>query len=203
MLTKTADDWFAENMRARREAIGLSQAGLARLMTHKGHEGIHQTTIARMERGDRVVRLSEAETIAGLLNTNLPSLLLPRVSVLSQVEDRLGELGKRHKQLRDQTVDYEITRAQLKLAVQAVQQVLDGGGGLSEEDRDELFSSYSREYLGSRLDRARHWLEQSAVDVAQAEMVFANAAAAEVLEGASESSPVIFVDTGEGPSDDE
>nr|WP_225911130.1 helix-turn-helix transcriptional regulator [Dermacoccus sp. Tok2021] len=202
-MTKTADDWFAENMRARREAIGLSQAGLARLMTYEGHEGIHQTTIARMERGERVVRLSEAETIAVLLNTNLQTLLLPRVSVLSQVEDRLGELGIRHKQLRDQTVDYEVARAQLKLAVQAVQQVLDGGGGLSEEDRDELFSAYSREYLGSRLDRARDWLEQGAVDVVQAEMVFANAAAAEVLEGASESSPVIFVDTGDGPSDDE
>lgn len=179
MLKKTADDWFAENMREWREARGISQAELAQRLTGLGHAGIHQTTIARMERGNRVVRLSEAESIAKILGATIGMLTMPRVQVLQEVERELAQLVDLHKQLRGDTVNFEIARTRVDLAVEDVQHFLDGSDGLDEDSRAEVLRAFSEEYLSERLAEAARWTLQSAEEVVSAEMPYAHSQAEE------------------------
>lgn len=59
---------FADNVRRIRELKGWSQGELARRISKLGVEGFHQTTISRIEKGERLVRLGEARSIARALN---------------------------------------------------------------------------------------------------------------------------------------
>jgi len=67
---------FAENMRRYREAKGWSQGELARRVREAGLENFHQTTISRIEKGERPIRLGEARVIAQVLKKSLTRLLL-------------------------------------------------------------------------------------------------------------------------------
>lgn len=60
---------FAENVRARREELGVSQGEIARRMARRGWDGFHQTTISRIEKYERPVRLGEAQALAEVLDT--------------------------------------------------------------------------------------------------------------------------------------
>lgn len=60
----SVDEKIARNVRLARERAGLSQAELAAKLTEAGVAGIHQTTIARIEGGQRVLRLAEALALA-------------------------------------------------------------------------------------------------------------------------------------------
>lgn len=74
---ETDEARFAENMRRRREVNGWSQGELARRMREAGWDAFHQTTISRVENGERPVRLGEARAIAQVLGTGLTMLLQP------------------------------------------------------------------------------------------------------------------------------
>jgi transcriptional regulator with XRE-family HTH domain len=64
---------LAENVRARRKALGLSQEALADLC------GLHRTYIGSVERQERNVSLSTLEALSGALGLQVPDLLTPRV----------------------------------------------------------------------------------------------------------------------------
>lgn len=66
---------FREHMRELREAMGLSQAELARRIRAKG-PAFHQQTVARIESGDRPVRLNEAFLVAEELAASLDEMTL-------------------------------------------------------------------------------------------------------------------------------
>lgn len=68
---------FAENLIQMREQLGFSQADLVRRLREAGWTGLHQTTISRIEKGERPVRLGEARAIAQLLGTTTERMLLP------------------------------------------------------------------------------------------------------------------------------
>lgn len=68
--------WFGENLRRLREEREISQSGLAREMAEKGF-AFHQTTISRIEAGERPVRLAEAIALASIVGTDIGSLTLP------------------------------------------------------------------------------------------------------------------------------
>lgn len=55
------------NLRKLRQVGGLSQAGLAEKAGRLLGESMHQTTIAKIERGSRAVTIDEAEAIANAL----------------------------------------------------------------------------------------------------------------------------------------
>ncbi|MEW1807919.1 helix-turn-helix transcriptional regulator [Pseudarthrobacter sp. NPDC080039] len=68
----TADeDRFVETMRHIREIQGLSQGELAARLAEAGWDGFRQTTVSRIEKGERTVRLAEAHAIAQVLGTSL------------------------------------------------------------------------------------------------------------------------------------
>ena len=64
---------FAENLRAIREASGMSQGRLADEMAARGWPW-RQQTVTRVENGRRMVRLGEAKAVAEILSTSLDRL---------------------------------------------------------------------------------------------------------------------------------
>lgn len=104
----TDDERFARNMLRRREERGLSQADLVRLLREGGWHGVHQTTISRIEKLERPVRLGEARAISSALGVDMSQLLLtPEDSQLAAdlacARERLEHL---EQVLKNRTVDY-------------------------------------------------------------------------------------------------
>jgi transcriptional regulator with XRE-family HTH domain len=60
-----------------REEQGWSQGELAKRMADSGWEGFHQTTISRIEKGERPVRLGEARGLAKALGALVGQMILP------------------------------------------------------------------------------------------------------------------------------
>lgn len=65
---------FVERITARRESLGISQSELASRMATRGF-AFHQTTVKRIEAGEREVRFSEAIALADSLGANLADLV--------------------------------------------------------------------------------------------------------------------------------
>jgi transcriptional regulator with XRE-family HTH domain len=72
---KWNDDRFGKRVRKEREARELSQAAMAKLLADRGVHPMHPTTLAKIETGERSVRLNEAVEIAELFEMSLDSLL--------------------------------------------------------------------------------------------------------------------------------
>ena len=69
---------FRENLRHHREQHGWSQGELARRLRDAGWSALgHQTTVNRLESGQRAPRLDEALAIARALEADLGTLLAP------------------------------------------------------------------------------------------------------------------------------
>ncbi|TFE78222.1 XRE family transcriptional regulator [Micrococcus aloeverae] len=66
---------FVAAMKRLREESEWSQGEMARRMTELGWKGFHQTTISRIEKGERPVRLGEAQGIAAALNVTVDQMI--------------------------------------------------------------------------------------------------------------------------------
>lgn len=82
---------FVASMKRLREQRGWSQGELARRMAESGWDGFHQTTISRIEKGERPVRLGEAKGIATLLEVPVARMLIPseEANLLQNLSDAL------------------------------------------------------------------------------------------------------------------
>jgi transcriptional regulator with XRE-family HTH domain len=70
---ETADEKLAGNLRALREAAGISQDALAAAMAEHGWPW-HQSTVYRAEKGLQAVKFAEAVDLAAILGTSLDRL---------------------------------------------------------------------------------------------------------------------------------
>lgn len=88
---------FARTVERLREEKGWSQTELARRMQDKGFDGFHQTTISRIEKVSRPVRIGEAIALAAIFERSLEWMYTPTPE-LSDVDfyraalDRLRDL---------------------------------------------------------------------------------------------------------------
>lgn len=69
------DKVFGRRVERLRERHEWSQTELARKMKEKGFSAFHQTTISRVEKGERPVRLGEAVAFSEIFNRPLESML--------------------------------------------------------------------------------------------------------------------------------
>lgn len=93
-LVGEMDKTIGANLRAQRERSGLSQAEVAALASAAGLSSFHQTTIARIERGERPLRATEALMLARILETSLEYLAETGATVSARAElRRMGELS--------------------------------------------------------------------------------------------------------------
>ena len=74
-MQKWADDRFGKRVKAERERRGWSQAEMAKILSDKGLRPMHPTTVAKIEAGDRSVRINEAVGMADLFEVSMDSLL--------------------------------------------------------------------------------------------------------------------------------
>jgi transcriptional regulator with XRE-family HTH domain len=68
-------DYFGERIKAERVSRKWSQSKVAQLLLDKGIDGIYATTIAKLEKNERAVRIAEACALADLFEVSLDSLL--------------------------------------------------------------------------------------------------------------------------------
>lgn len=142
-IRSKVEDHFRERVSAGRKACGWSQAELAKLLTSKGIPGIYATTVAKIESGERAVRINEANALADLLGTTVDDLLgrqepddgtlaFAMVNVASYATTALREVitakeagGTLEAILNDVNERFDVERAHelLTLAQEATQQL--------------------------------------------------------------------------------
>lgn len=112
-----------------REELGWSQGELAKRMSDSGWDGFHQTTISRIEKGERPVRLGEARGLAKALGALVGQMILPaeqgkslrdlELSVMSAEKAATGIASSAQELLGIQTsLKYELEEA-LEISVDA------------------------------------------------------------------------------------
>lgn len=75
-MVRTTDELFGLEVQAQREDKGWSMTEFATRLSNAGLTNFHPTTIGRMERGERPVRLSEAVVIGQVLGSRLDDLIV-------------------------------------------------------------------------------------------------------------------------------
>lgn len=88
---------FVANMRRLREEHGWSQGEMAKRMQDAGWTEFHQTTISRMEKGSRPVRLGEARGIAGVLGAVVDQMTLDEAVAQKLRDLELDLMGLRDR----------------------------------------------------------------------------------------------------------
>lgn len=66
---------FRERVKRERERRGLSQSDLAKQLSAKGIHSIYATTVAKIESGERAVRIDEAAALADLFGVSTDALM--------------------------------------------------------------------------------------------------------------------------------
>src|SRR4051794_39498042 len=93
-----ADARLGQNLKALREAAGLTQAELARHLEDYGFRGMYPQTITRLELGQRSMKTTEAVAIAMVLDVSLQTLCLTEQSVEEMLVSRLVRNADRQLQ---------------------------------------------------------------------------------------------------------
>jgi transcriptional regulator with XRE-family HTH domain len=129
---RLAEDLFVRQMRRRRAALDLSQAELADRVENLGGS-LYQQTIAKIESGQRAVRLTEAALIAEALGSSVSEMLskaigdpessLEKIDIeglLAQVHAAQRHRNEMSEKLRDARDREAQARDQAAIAQQAV-----------------------------------------------------------------------------------
>lgn len=109
------ESWFIENMKTLRERKGWSQGELARNVAALGWDSFHQTTISRIEKGERPVRLAEARGIAAALEASVAQMTSPpsgQVAHLYELQRQSAEVARAAADLHKAAKAYERARSE-------------------------------------------------------------------------------------------
>lgn len=149
-LEKATDLNFAANLRARREAAGISKAEFVRRLADLGWSSAHQTTLTRIEDGERPARLGEARLIARALRVPLHLMMREPevVDLTTRLEQRSYVLTGLAAQIARAATDFVILAQDHETDLEQV-----GGGALPEGiwrfgGRDEAADRLHREVDG-------------------------------------------------------
>jgi transcriptional regulator with XRE-family HTH domain len=73
--TKAGDELFGKRVKEERDRMGWTQAQIAKMLCDIGIRPMHGTTVAKIEAGDRSVRINEAMGFADLFEIPVESLV--------------------------------------------------------------------------------------------------------------------------------
>lgn len=147
-----ADERFAANVKALREERGWSQGELASRLRDAGLESFHPTTVVRMEKGERLVRLGEARVIADVLGTLVGVMVAPgREGLVAQsLMERVNDFAIARNALED-------AASMLALERQILQRELNE---VTASDYEEWADDDLRARIGTVVNRARLELDR-------------------------------------------
>jgi transcriptional regulator with XRE-family HTH domain len=122
-----ASRWFGVNLKFVREKLGESQTGLAKRMADLGFPW-HQTTVSRIEAGERPAQLGEAWALCRLLQVDLKSMIErpSTVRINSMLTNTNMRILKALEQVHLRTREVILARAELEAHIAAAREV----GGL-------------------------------------------------------------------------
>ncbi|WP_336670123.1 helix-turn-helix domain-containing protein [Tsukamurella sp. USMM236] len=153
-LEQVTDRNFAANVKARREAMGLSKAEFVRRLADLGWGSAHQTTLTRIEDSERPARLGEARLMAAALDVPLGTLMQkPEINDLATHLDESEEaLKRRSVEFSHAMFAYEIARRDL---LEARERAKQAGLPLADEQigLSESFPGMVVRSVPSRVDR--------------------------------------------------
>jgi transcriptional regulator with XRE-family HTH domain len=146
------DVHFAANMSRLREAAGVSQAELVQKLRDSGWTNVHPTTISRIEKRERPVRLSEAARIADVLGHNLNHMLArpDRAGVEEELDIAIERVTDCYNRIGQSVYWLIMNRNVLRMRLGEFRAVVDRDN--DERLRDKL--TESEPYLGLRVDNA-------------------------------------------------
>ena len=104
----TMDDQVGRNVKQIRDALGMSQAEVAKGMTDDGCAGFYPQTILKVEKGTRSLKFTEADSLARVLRVPMVNLLYPDDPAASdlveilKMHSRIGTLIQTIKNAREQ-----------------------------------------------------------------------------------------------------
>jgi transcriptional regulator with XRE-family HTH domain len=153
-------DWrdanFAANMVRLRTEAGLSQADFVQKLRTADlgvrWSDVHQTTISRIEKGERQVRFSEAYYIASALGTTPGAMLVPpqKADIKQEMAKLIAEVAESYSVAAAGA--YRLVKARRRL-----RSVIEDARAIAERDDDGRLRGeveHAEVYLGLRLDKA-------------------------------------------------
>lgn len=125
---------FIASLKRLRERRDWSQGELAKRMVASGWEGFHQTTISRIEKGERPVRLGEARGLAAALETSLEHMVMPTsdAEMLEQIHEAIDHAMRLQEAIGLSVKGYLMSQQSLGLLMLNVEKRRDEGE--AEED---------------------------------------------------------------------
>ncbi|WP_195849231.1 helix-turn-helix domain-containing protein [Arsenicicoccus cauae] len=138
----TADERFGREVQRRREQKGWSMTRFASLLTEAGVDNFHSTTVGRIERGERPVRLSEAVAVAQVLDVPLESLIPTDAQTLTDAERAVRLYSETKRAIRVLARLLADRLAGLPAVREDLVEVLESG------DLDEAGIKQARKWLG-------------------------------------------------------
>lgn len=119
------DAQFAESVRDLREGLGLSQGDLVKRLHQLGLKTFHQTTVSRIEKRERPVRIGEAKVIATALDSTVGEMTAAtdeRRAFRSLVDD-VSEFVAARRGLQGAAVELGELRVMLEKSIEEVLEV--------------------------------------------------------------------------------
>lgn len=131
------DVHIGERLQALRGPV-ISQAALANAMKERGHEKWSQATVWAVEAGKRPLRLSEAASLASILQADVNEFLLrsETADTLGALRDAIFDVNRAASELRSAAASLEDARTCLSLTIRGIN--LDGIGAWHDSDKERL-----------------------------------------------------------------
>jgi transcriptional regulator with XRE-family HTH domain len=122
----SAESVFAANLRAAREAMGMTQTQLAELMTAKGFKW-HQATVYKVEVGERQIQLGEALALADVVGLDVAVMATPGDEVVAhrRVTQALEDYHEARSKLLGAMDRYATRSAALRIALEQDAEVVE------------------------------------------------------------------------------
>lgn len=143
---------FARNMTRLRESAQMSQAEMVQKLRDEGWRNVHPTTISRIEKGERPVRLSEAARIAQVLGQDLPHMLMRpnRAGAEEELDKTIDRVVKAYNDVVESVWWLLLQRRRLRAQIDKFRTIVDHEGNSAMRKKLED----SEIYLTLRVDKA-------------------------------------------------
>lgn len=168
-------DALAFRLAARRlrEELGWSQNQLANELRKLGLEEFSQVAVARLERGERAVKLGEARVIASALRSTVGDMLAPEISLTSGVQRayrKILAVRRNGEELAKNTWRYENSKIGFLESLQELVKLTQAENNptLDELNTIEFIIGKAEDGIGVPNFVGKSYVEASALDIARA-----------------------------------
>ncbi|MCD4850092.1 helix-turn-helix domain-containing protein [Arthrobacter sp. AK01] len=156
---RTPDELFGLEVQSQREYKGWSMTEFASMLKAAGLNNFHPTTVGRMERGERPVRLSEAVVIAEVLGSKLDDLVVEPLEADSAVRWSIKAVESSSKRAARYLDNVRFQREELEGELATLELALTAGKVL-EEHIEQAQEACTQAKAILQTDRVKYWVDK-------------------------------------------